>query len=176
MTCGQEFYFPTNPDLADIFGRTDLDFEKFNVFLCVAFIFGFQIFGFPGLLHLMPFQATFPCTDKSLKNCNEVYVFLGGLLLLLVKKALSPAPASQLQQFGSQSFAAALPPAVTGLPSSPPDSSKHSSSSFSGEWGPPIGPPRNIGDFVLQIWDLSVHGKMLEMAPNGAGKSFFQLI
>ena len=27
---GQEVCFPTNPDLADIFGRTDLDFEKFH--------------------------------------------------------------------------------------------------------------------------------------------------
>ena len=26
---GQEDFFPTNPDLADILGRTDLSFEKF---------------------------------------------------------------------------------------------------------------------------------------------------
>ena len=26
---GQEMLFPTNPDLADILGRTDLDFEIF---------------------------------------------------------------------------------------------------------------------------------------------------
>ena len=26
---GQEFFFPTNPDLANILGRTDLDFEIF---------------------------------------------------------------------------------------------------------------------------------------------------
>ena len=26
---GQEDFFPTNPDLADILGRTDLDFENF---------------------------------------------------------------------------------------------------------------------------------------------------
>ena len=26
---GQEDYFPTNPDLADILGRTDFDFENF---------------------------------------------------------------------------------------------------------------------------------------------------
>ena len=25
----QEYFFPTNPDLADIFGRTDFDFENF---------------------------------------------------------------------------------------------------------------------------------------------------
>ena len=27
---GQEVFFPTNPDLADILGRTDLDFENFH--------------------------------------------------------------------------------------------------------------------------------------------------
>ena len=27
---GQEDFFPTNPDLADILGRTDLDFETFH--------------------------------------------------------------------------------------------------------------------------------------------------
>ena len=29
---GQEDFFPTNPDLADILGRTDLDFENFYFF------------------------------------------------------------------------------------------------------------------------------------------------
>ena len=29
---GREFFFPTNPDLADILGRTDLNFETFYVF------------------------------------------------------------------------------------------------------------------------------------------------
>ena len=29
---GQEDFFPTNPDLADILGRTDLDFENFYLF------------------------------------------------------------------------------------------------------------------------------------------------
>ena len=29
---GQEDLFPTNPDLADILGRADLNFEKFYVF------------------------------------------------------------------------------------------------------------------------------------------------
>ena len=29
---GQEIFFPTNPDLADILGRTDLDFETFHFF------------------------------------------------------------------------------------------------------------------------------------------------
>ena len=37
---GQEFFFPTNPDLADILGRTDLDFE--NLYC----LFGLQISGF----------------------------------------------------------------------------------------------------------------------------------
>ena len=29
---GQEDFVPTNPDLADILGRTDFDFEKFYFF------------------------------------------------------------------------------------------------------------------------------------------------
>ena len=36
--------FPTNPNLAEILGKTDLDFETFH-FFC---FFGFQISGFPG--------------------------------------------------------------------------------------------------------------------------------
>ena len=28
---GQEDFFPTNPDLADILGRTNFDFENFHV-------------------------------------------------------------------------------------------------------------------------------------------------
>ena len=27
-----EIFFPANPDLADFFGRTDVDFETFNLF------------------------------------------------------------------------------------------------------------------------------------------------
>ena len=30
---GQEDFVPTNPDLADILGRTDLDFENFDFLL-----------------------------------------------------------------------------------------------------------------------------------------------
>ena len=41
---GREDFFPTDPDLADILGRTDLDFEHFYVFLFL----GPQISGFPG--------------------------------------------------------------------------------------------------------------------------------
>ena len=41
---GQEDFFPTNPDLADILGRTDFDFENFYV----LFFFGSQIPRFPG--------------------------------------------------------------------------------------------------------------------------------
>ena len=37
----QEDFFPTNPDLADILGRTDLDFENFYF----LYFFGSQIFG-----------------------------------------------------------------------------------------------------------------------------------
>ena len=41
---GREDFFPTNPDLAHILGRTDLDFEILIFFLFV----GPQISGFPG--------------------------------------------------------------------------------------------------------------------------------
>ena len=41
---GREDFVPTNPDLADILGRTDLDFE--NLFLLD--FSGFQIPRFPG--------------------------------------------------------------------------------------------------------------------------------
>ena len=37
-------FFPTNPDLADILGRTDFDFEIFLLFE----LLGSQISGFPG--------------------------------------------------------------------------------------------------------------------------------
>ena len=41
---GAQGCFPTNPDLADVFGRTDLDFENyFFLGLC-----GPNISGFPG--------------------------------------------------------------------------------------------------------------------------------
>ena len=30
--CGQEDFFPTNPDFADILGRTDFDFENLYFF------------------------------------------------------------------------------------------------------------------------------------------------
>ena len=45
---GRELFFPTNPDLADILGRTDLNFENlyFWEFLDPEFL-DFQIPGFP---------------------------------------------------------------------------------------------------------------------------------
>ena len=45
---GRELFFPTNPDLADILGRTDLNFENlyFLEFLDPEFL-DFQIPGFP---------------------------------------------------------------------------------------------------------------------------------
>ena len=39
---GREVLFPANPDLADILGRTDLDFD-----MCFSFV-GFQISEYPG--------------------------------------------------------------------------------------------------------------------------------
>ena len=45
---GQEDFFPTNPDLADIFGRMDLEFENFHVFHLVDPKFlDFQVPRFP---------------------------------------------------------------------------------------------------------------------------------
>ena len=46
--CGREGLFPANPDLADILGRTDLDFENFNFlhFLDSKFLH-FQVARFP---------------------------------------------------------------------------------------------------------------------------------
>ena len=41
---GRELFFPTNPDLANILGRTDFDFENFYFWD----LFGFQIPRFPG--------------------------------------------------------------------------------------------------------------------------------
>ena len=38
---GQEVFFPTNPDLANILGRMDLDYDNFD-------FLGFQIPRFPG--------------------------------------------------------------------------------------------------------------------------------
>ena len=41
---GREDFFPTNPDLADILGRTDLDFETFSFFdLLDPQILNFQV-------------------------------------------------------------------------------------------------------------------------------------
>ena len=41
---GQEVFFPTNSDIANVLGRTDLDFKKFHVFP----FFGSHISGFSG--------------------------------------------------------------------------------------------------------------------------------
>ena len=41
---GREGFFPANPDLADILGDTDFDFEN----LIFLYVFGSQISGFPG--------------------------------------------------------------------------------------------------------------------------------
>ena len=46
MTWGQEDFFPDNPDLADILGDTDLDFENLY-FLDFCWIPDFQISGLP---------------------------------------------------------------------------------------------------------------------------------
>ena len=47
---GQEDVFPTNPDLADILGRTDLEFENFHCFYFVDPKFlDFQVSIFPNL-------------------------------------------------------------------------------------------------------------------------------
>ena len=44
----RRIFFPTNPDLADILGRTDLEFEKFHFFHFVdPKILDFQVPRFP---------------------------------------------------------------------------------------------------------------------------------
>ena len=40
---GQEDFFPTNPDLANILGRTDLDFEDFFFYFLVPKSLDFQV-------------------------------------------------------------------------------------------------------------------------------------
>ena len=40
---GQEDFFPTNPDLADILGRTDLNFEKLCLFFLDPTFLDFQL-------------------------------------------------------------------------------------------------------------------------------------
>ena len=62
---GQEDFFPTNPDLADILGRTDLNFENFYFLVCWTPIFwisrspDLKISGFPGP-QISKFPAKFP--------------------------------------------------------------------------------------------------------------------
>ena len=42
-------FFPTNPDLAGILGRTDLDFDNFSFFILLDPEFpNFQVLRFPG--------------------------------------------------------------------------------------------------------------------------------
>ena len=55
-------FFPTNPDLADIFGRTDLDFENFH-FLFV----GFQISRFPQVS-----KFWIPQTELAMRGSNGI--------------------------------------------------------------------------------------------------------
>ena len=47
---GQEDFVPTNPDLADILGRTDFDFE--NLIFFIFWIPNFWIFRSPDLRNL----------------------------------------------------------------------------------------------------------------------------
>ena len=59
---GQEDFFPTNPDLADILGRTDFDLENF---------YFFDFFGLPAWAQLGPVlgpawaQLGCPCPDAA---------------------------------------------------------------------------------------------------------------
>ena len=51
---GRELFFPTNPDLANILGDTDFDFENFYfwIFFWIPHFPDFQIPG-PGLIHFV---------------------------------------------------------------------------------------------------------------------------
>ena len=66
---GREVLFPTNPDLADILGRTDFDFENFY-FLFVFWISNFQISRFPD------FQIPRPRRGPGLGR-TAIYFFNG---------------------------------------------------------------------------------------------------
>ena len=57
-------FFPTNPDLADVLGRTDLNFDIFFSF------FGPRISGFPG-----PKNLDFPASKKSTWRRLEIWEF-----------------------------------------------------------------------------------------------------
>ena len=63
---------PTNPDLADILGRMDLDFENFHVFV----FFGSQISGFPSPQNLQisrfPDFQTPPAPADAGAACGDV--------------------------------------------------------------------------------------------------------
>ena len=58
---GREDFFPTNPDLADILGRTDLIFDDVYLFS----FFGPHISGFPGPTILDFPKSGFPGFPKS---------------------------------------------------------------------------------------------------------------
>ena len=65
---GREFFFPTNPDLADILGRMDFDFETFYFFDCFDQQFpDFQDFQISGKLVLIRRETIFPkvCAPRS---------------------------------------------------------------------------------------------------------------
>ena len=55
------FFFPTNPDLADILGRTDLDFESFHFW--ILWIPNFQMFRF----QISKFPEIWPGPGRAIK-------------------------------------------------------------------------------------------------------------
>ena len=62
------FCFPANPDLADILGRTDLDFDN-----CHFWIPNFRISRFPDFQNLAPGRAWAGLEPSGPKNVDFVF-------------------------------------------------------------------------------------------------------
>ena len=80
-------FFPTNPDLADILGRTDLDLEKFLFF--IFWIPNFWISRSPDFQNLAPGQAwEWP---GQARRCLMMVRIHGALELLQELQSVKPA-------------------------------------------------------------------------------------
>ena len=63
--------FPTNPDLADILGRMDLGFDKFDLFNCWNQYFRMSRSPYPQIPRFLDFQV--PTRDSLLYGCLVLY-------------------------------------------------------------------------------------------------------
>ena len=96
---GSRGMFPTNPDLADILGRTDLDLR-----ICISFLFfGPQISGCPGpqISKFPDFQVPrFPdaaAAGRTLRSQPDFFVVVG-IRLAFIYAPLGPATSEGLTQ------------------------------------------------------------------------------